>query len=68
VDVPHVGDERQQVVWLRRGVMVRPGSEIQVGNLPYLTCLRFNNNSRNKNVTHRKKKKKTEKFPNFKPS
>lgn len=46
MDMPHVGDESKQIIWLRRGVMVRPGDEVQMGNVSYFTCLRFNNNKR----------------------
>lgn len=44
MDVPHVGDKSKQVIWLRRGVVVRPGDEVQMGNVPYFTCLRFKSN------------------------
>lgn len=60
MDMPHVGDESKQIIWLRRGVMVRPGDEVQMGNVPYFTCLRFNNN---KMQTHGKNKKTKGKFP-----
>lgn len=45
VHVPHVGDEGEQIVWLGGSVVVRPGNEVQVGNVPHFTCLRFKNNT-----------------------
>lgn len=64
MDMPHVGDKSEQVIWLRRGVMVRPGDEVQMRNVPYFTCLKFkNDNNNNNNVTHEKNKKTKGKFP-----
>lgn len=41
----HVRDEGEQIIWLGGGVVVRPGNEVQVGNVPHFTCLRFKNST-----------------------
>lgn len=45
VHMPHVGDEGEQIIGLGGGVVVRPGDEVQVENVPHFTCLRFKNNT-----------------------